>query len=179
MNKFMVKTMPSLIGAGMITLMSACSNGGSGTVETSDAADTQAETLGSTTIVPNDFSFPAIAEANGGFEVSIPEGPVPAFPARRELSAGDGSAIGFGDPVVLKYNMYSWSTGALIESTDDFDEAMSVEAGISQDIPEYLSSSLTGRNVGDKLQIIFNAGMEDLPEYLDNTDAYVLIVDLL
>lgn len=181
MNIVMEKKIAVLISAGLIAFLGACSNGGSGGSSSGadEVTDTTAETLGSTTIVQNDFSFPEVAEANGGFELTIPDGPAPEFPARRELAAGTGSTIGFGDPVVLKYSMFSWSTGELVESTDDFDQAFSVDAGLSQGIPEYLSSSLPGRNVGDRLQLVFNAGMEDLPSYLDNTDAYVLVVDLL
>ena len=75
--------------------------------------------------------------------------------------------------------MYSWSTGELVESTDSFDEPVTLRAGVNEGVPEYLSNSLLGRNVGDRLQLVFETGMEDLPGYLDSADAYVLIVDLI
>jgi len=67
----------------------------------------------------------------------------------------------------------------LVETTDSFDEAVSVRAGVTEGIPDYLSKSLLGRNIGDKMQIIFKSGMEDLPDYLDNSDAYILVLDLI
>lgn len=75
--------------------------------------------------------------------------------------------------------MYSWATGELVESTDEFDEAMTDNAGAQSGVPAYLSNSVLGRNVGDRLQVVFQPGMEDLPEYLDDTDAYVLVLDMI
>lgn len=130
-------------------------------------------------LVSNDFSFPDVSLAEQNSSIAIPEGQLPEFSARRTLSKGTGAAIEFGEPVVLNYNMYSWSTGKLVDSTDTLDEALTVRAGVSEGVPEYLSKSLLGRQVGDTLQLVFEHGMEDLPEYLDNTDAYVLVVSLL
>ena len=67
----------------------------------------------------------------------------------------------------------------MVESTDNFDEALAISAGAAQGVPEYLSNSVLGRKVGDRLQVIFNAEMEDLPEYLDSNDAYVLVLDII
>jgi len=141
-------------------MISACSNGGSGGDSGDGDVNTPAETLGTTNVVSNDFSFPAVSESADGMQVTIPEGPLPDFPARRALSSeGTGDTITFGDPVVLKYNMYSWTTGELVESTDNFDEALAISAGAAQGVPEYLSNSVLGRKVGDRLQVIFNAEM--------------------
>ncbi len=175
MNKFYTKKISVIASAGMLALLSACGGSSSGGSSVGDGTVSG----GSTEIISNDFSFPTVGEANGVVSVAIPNGPMPAFPARRMLSAGAGNAIEFGDPVVVKYNMYSWATGELVESTDNFDEPVTIRAGLSQGIPDYLSNSLLGRNVGDRLQVVFQAGMEDLPEYLDNTDAYVLVLDLI
>jgi len=175
---------------GIFAMLSACDGGGSASVNTTDSTITTGDNGGtggtdgnSTTanavIVANDFTFPEIAEANGAINVSIPTGPMPVFSARRVLSNGTGNTIAFGDPVVLKYNMYSWSSGAMVESTDNLDEPITVRAGVTDGIPEYLSKSLLGRNIGDKLQIVFESGMDDLPEYLDPSDAYVIVVDLI
>lgn len=94
-----------MIVASLFAVLSGCSNGGSGgsgaTGGGDDVTDTQAETFGSTTIISNDFSFPVVAETADGFEVTIPEGLLPDFPARRTLSAGTGNAITFGDPICL------------------------------------------------------------------------------
>ena len=120
-----------------------------------------------------------MVENNGTVNIDVPTGPLPTFSARRTLSKGTGSTIGFGDPVVLRYSMYSWSTGELVETTDVLDEPVTIQAGVSEGVPDYLSKSLLGRNVGDKIQVVFESEMEDLPGYLDNADAYILVVDLI
>ena len=169
--------------AGLLAMLSACggsggSNGGTAVTDSGNGAGTDGTTVESNPIVPNDFTFPSVAAANGALDV-LPAGPLPLFPARRTLATGTGGTVEFGDPVVLSYNLYSWSTGELIESTSDFEDPITVRAGVTQGIPDYLSNSLLGRNIGDKMQIIFHPGMEDLPEYLDSTDAYVVVLDLI
>lgn len=171
MNINLTKSISAVALSGIFAVLSACDSG-------STVSSVESST-DSTTMVANDFSFPEIAEANGVTDVSIPDGPAPVFSARRTLSTGSGNTIAFGDPVVLKYTMYSWSTGEIVESTDDFDEPITVRAGVTEGIPEYMSKSLLGRNIGDKLQLVFESGMEDLPEYLDQTDAYVVVVDII
>lgn len=129
--------------------------------------------------VANDFTFPQVATVNGEYSVTIPDGPAPTFSARRTLENGTGSTIDFGDSVVLNYRMFSWSSGELVESSDTLDEPITVRAGITDGIPQYLTKSLLGRKLGDTLQIIFEPGMDDLPVYLDSNDAYVVVVELI
>lgn len=181
MKNVIAKRYSSLLSAGLLALVTACSNGGSGgaSVGGSGSDNEQVPTGGTRTISSVDFSFPQVTEVADGFEVTIPDGPLPEFSAVTELSAGTGNAIGYGDPVVLKYSMYSWSTGELVESTDDFDEALTIIAGATDGVPEFLSDSITSRNIGDRLELVFEAGMSDLPVYLDNTDAYVMVLDLM
>jgi hypothetical protein len=128
-----------------------------------------------------DFDFPLTVLDDGTMTMSIPAGPAPEFGARRTLSDGAGTKIGFGDPVILNYDMFQWSTGELVESSAQYAESYTVLAGKSDDfpIPEYLSRSLLGRSLGDKIQVILPAGTNDLPEYLDSEDAYVVIVELM
>jgi hypothetical protein len=128
-----------------------------------------------------EFSFPALDDDGNNVSMSIPAGPPPEFPARRTLSTGNGQVVGFGDPVILKYDMFAWSTGELVESSSQFAESYTVLAGKADDfpVPEYLTRSLLGRSLGDRMQVILPVGTEDLPEYLDTTDAYVLVVELL
>jgi len=130
-------------------------------------------------IVSNDFAFPGVTNVAGEAGIELPNGAAPEFSARRTLSKGSGSPIEFGDPVVLNYNMYSWSTGELVDSTDTLDEPLTVRAGVTTGVPAYLSKSLLGRQVGDQLQLVFETGMDDLPAYLDDSDAYVLVVSVL
>lgn len=128
-----------------------------------------------------DFNFPEVVNTNGSITMTIPNGPAPSYPARREISSGGGQTIQFGDPVSLKYDMFSWSTGELVESSSQFEEAHVVKAGMSESfpVPEILSQSLLGRSLGDTLQIVFPVGTEDLPSNLDTNDAYILLVELL
>lgn len=149
-------------------LMSAC--GGS-------SGDSSAGPNG--TIISNDFTFPTVANIEQRAGVEKPIGPAPEFSARRTLSEGAGDPIGFGEPVVLNYNMYSWATGELVDSTDTLDEPLTVRAGVTNGVPEYLTKSLLGRQVGETLQLVFKQDMADLPEYLDKSDAYVVVVSLL
>lgn len=180
MNMKLNKTGSRVLLASLIAVLSACggsSSDSSSSIPTDVAAPTAPQE--SATLVATDFSFPTIAEANGVIDVMVPEGALPTFSARRTLSEGNGSTVGFGDPVVVKYSMYSWTTGELVETTDSFDEPLSVRAGVTEGLPEYLTRSLLGRKIGDQLQIVFASGMEDLPPYLDNSDAYILVVDLI
>ena len=172
----LLKTIAVIAGGTCIIFLSVCGGSSeSGTiVQPGDSSN-----LESSTIVANDFSFPEIAEANGTMSVLIPPGQKPTFSARRTLTNGGGNTIVFGDPVVLKYNMYRWSDGEMVESTDQFDEPITIRAGVTEGIPAYLTNSLLGRKIGDRLEIVFEAGMDDLPEYLDGSDAYVLVVDLI
>lgn len=127
----------------------------------------------------SDFAFPAVTDTGDGAGIEVPEGPAPEFSDRRTVSKGAGNVIKFGDPVVLKYNMYSWSTGELVDSTDTLDEPLTILAGVTNGVPDYLTKSLLGRQVGETIQVVFERNMADLPEYLDSEDAYVLVVSLL
>jgi len=127
------------------------------------------------------FSFPSVTSYNGEMSMVIPAGPLPQFPARRTVVNGTGQTIEFGDAVTLKYDMFAWSDGALVESSSLFEEAHTVKAGVSDDfpIPEYLAKSLLGRKLGDTVQVVLPVGTADLPAYLDPENAYVLLVELL
>jgi len=127
------------------------------------------------------FNFPTISTQGGGMTMTIPGGPLPNFPARRTIVNGTGQTIEFGDAVTLKYDMFAWSNGQLVESSNSFLEAHTVKAGISDDfpIPEYLAKSLLGRRLGDTVQVVLPVGTPDLPDYLDSNDAFVLLVELL
>lgn len=166
MKNLLLKRVAVLASASALVLLSACGGGSSSDVSNNTIAD-------------NDFAFPSVTEVDDRFSISAPKGATPTFPARRTLEAGSGNTIEFNDPVVLRYEMFSWSTGELVESTEDFDEPVTVRAGVTEGVPEFLSHSLLGRKIGERIQIIFEEGMEDLPEYLDANDAYVLVIELI
>lgn len=46
-------------------------------------------------------------------------------------------------------------------------------------VPAFLNSAIMGSQVGERYQVVFEAGMKDLPNYLDPNDAYVLVVDIV
>lgn len=128
-----------------------------------------------------DFSFPTTENTGQGYALTIPSAPPPLFPARRTTDSSGGNPIGFGDSVILKYDMFAWSTGQLVESSAEYTEAVTVTSGITDQIgiPEYVAQSLLGRSLGDVIQVVLPVGANGLPEYLNANDAYVLMIELL
>lgn len=163
--------------AGAAIVLSACSSGSSGGSGSGD--ETVTETAAP--VLQSGFAFPDVQLVDGDSvgTVTVPGGDLPVFSARRTLSAGTGDVVAFGDPVQLKYSMYSWTSGALVESTNDFDEAIIINAGVTEGVPAFLSSTVLGRNKGETVQIVYEAGMDDLPAYLDQEDAYVMVLQVL
>lgn len=187
-NKF-----PFAVTVALTVLLSACgdsgevgSGSGAGVAGNGIEANTDTDTdtgqmqqlPASVALDGNDFTFPAVTDANGTTSVS-PQGPVPNFSARRTLTAGTGQTIAFGDPVVLRYTMHAWSTGELVESSDDFVDPVVIRAGFTGNSPEYLSKSLLGRRIGERVQVVLRAGTEDLPNGFDTNNAYVVVAELL
>ena len=128
-----------------------------------------------------DYALPALSGDTNMLSMSIPAGPAPAVASRRTVSQGSGEALSFGDVVTLKYDMFRWSDGALVDSSEQYNVARTVLAGDSesQPVPDYLAKSLLGRSLGDVIQVVLPAGTDDLPAELDETDAHVLVVELL
>lgn len=168
MKNHLLKKVTVFASVGLLVMLSGC--GGSSGDSGNDF---------SAVVESSDFTFPSVNETDGTFGISAPQGNTPSFSARRTLEAGSGNTIEFNDPVVLRYEMFSWSTGELVESSNDLDEPITVRAGTSEGTPEYLSHSLLGRKIGEKMQIIFEAGTDDLPEHLDPSDAYVVVLELI
>ena len=186
-----------LFGAGLFALsvlVTGCDSGGSGgsatapevlnPIDVSQASivtEASKASGGVVTRSATDFSFPAVSAVNGAVSMTIPNSPPPKVAARRTLTSGNGQKIGFSDTVILKYDMFSWEGGELVESSSQFESAPTVKGGISDNsaLPEYLAKSLLGRSIGDTVQVILPVGTEDLPSYLDATDAHVLLVELL
>lgn len=189
MNTRLKNGVQSIILSSLIVLLSACGidssensvtdNQNTDNAPTTDSSIPVTSPAQPTELLSNNFTFPDASEIDGDVQVSIPSGAAPEFSARRLMGSGEGNLIGFGDPVVLRYKMYSWSSAELVEDSDTLEGPVTVRAGLIGGVPQYLSKSLPGRRIGDQLQVVFAGGMEDLPEYLDNDDAYVLVVDLL
>lgn len=206
MMKNFIRSTKFGVSAGVLTtLLVGCGGGSSGGVvvdgSTSQAPVTDTTTANSSIDVSNaslvteatkvsgnasartgrGFSFPSVSVQDGSMTMVIPNGELPKFAARRTVVSGSGQTIEFGDAVTLKYDMFAWSDGELVESSSLFEEAHTVQGGISDDfpIPEYLAKSLLGRRLGDTIQVVLPVGTPDLPVYLDSNDAYVLMVELL
>lgn len=169
MYKKMNKTASLVMCLSLTAVLTAC--GGSG--GSSDGETTN------NTLVANEYELPQVVVEDGGTRLDERVGAKPTFPARRVVSEGNGNTIEFGDPVVLRYNLYSWTTGELVETTDSFDEPLTIRAGVAEGVPQFLSDSLLGRKVGAIIQVVFESGMSDLPSYLDASDSYVVVVELI
>lgn len=129
----------------------------------------------------NDYDFPQVELTDAGLVMVIPDAPVPGRSSRRLLAAGSGAEVRRGDDVQLRYDMYSWSTGALVESSDAAlggDLAVTLGDRIRQ-IPEYLEKSLLGRKLGSRVQVVLGQRESDLPDHLNPYDGYVVVVDVL
>jgi len=129
--------------------------------------------------VSNDYMFPSIEAGDAGFAMTIPNGALPGFSNRRTIEAGTGATIGYGDVVNIKYDMFSWATGEMVESTNQLGGDLALQLTDNAAIPNYLKESILGRKAGEKMQVVFEASMEDLPDYMNNEDAYVLVVELM
>lgn len=134
----------------------------------------------------NDFSFPDVmnkkADGNADWVLVIKDEPIPNQSSRRELISGTGVAVKMGDAVTIRYDMFSWSTGELVDSTQNLEQKnLTVTAGdlaTGNPVPIELNNALLNRKEGTRLQVIFPRLMRDLPPYLNRFDAYVLIVDI-
>lgn len=127
-----------------------------------------------------DYAFPDVV-TNAGLTLNIPAGPAPTTAGRRTVASGMGESLSFGDVVTLRYDMFRWSDGTLVDSSEQYDVARTVLAGDSETypVPDYLAKSLLGRSLGDVIQVVLPAGTQDLPPELDVDDAHVVLVELL
>lgn len=126
----------------------------------------------------DDFRFPSISNDGSGPTMHIPDGDLPARSARRSLEQGDGRIVGYGDTVALHYDVYSWSSGALIMSSTQGRKSVVITIGSNSLLPPYVEQALIGRVVGSELQIVLGADGEDLVGTLNPQDAYVYLVRL-
>lgn len=131
----------------------------------------------------NDFSFPDLLnKGDGSWVMVIKDEPIPNKPSRRELVTGEGEVAELGDTVAIRYDMFSWSTGELVDSTRNSDaQSLDVVIGdlVSGNmVPAELNNALLNRTQGTRLQVIFPQLMPDLPQQYNAFDAYILIVDI-
>lgn len=134
---------------------------------------------------------------NYTYIVKIPDLPKPSESSVQRLpnSSPSGRPSAAGDVVVIHFQMHSWTTGEVVDSTrlHRNGEPMAIEAGYDEMVelrkkrlpvtdllvPKFLFDSVVNVRAGQQLQVTFKSGMLDLPEYLDEEDAYLLVVDVL
>lgn len=184
-----------------------------------------------TNLSPRNYEFPEVTQwGDGSYTIAIPQGaPLPNQAGTKLLKQAEPSPdqpanriSAAGDLVKIKYAMYKWSTGELVESSDqqlngqplritagyhvprkfsanNLQKAHGLEQGAFADymaktndtrnvqphpnangvVPEYLSEAVIGSRTGERYQVVFQAGMADLPSQFDRQDGYVLVVDVL
>lgn len=125
------------------------------------------------------FTFPDIVDNGAGeFVMIIADEPIPSRSDRRMLTVGDGPEVGLGDKIQVSYDMFSWANGELIESTRQFEnQSLALTLG-DQQVPNELQNALLNQTIGSRVQVVFEKNLSDLPDYMNEHDGYVLIVDI-
>lgn len=132
----------------------------------------------------NDFSFPDLVSnpSTGEDVLVISNELLPEQASQRELTKGTGAAARMGDIVTIRYDMFSWSTGELVDSSHRLEEqSLKVTLGdlvSGNPVPMELNNALLNRTEGTRLQVVFPRLMPDLPDTFNRYDAYVLMVDI-
>lgn len=104
---------------------------------------------------------------------------LPATSSSETVKRGPGTAVVVGDLVDINYEMVSWTTGEVVESTrNDFGGPLTVLLGAG-DVPMTLEAAILGTSVRSRLMVVFEPNLIDLPTYLDPNDAYLLAVDIV
>lgn len=129
------------------------------------------------------FQFPEVVKNdNGDWVMVIGDQPIPNRSVRREVSRGKGAVGRAGDTIHFRYDMFSWATGELIESSNDMGGKPLVltlgdfTQGVQ--VPNYLHNALLNRAEGTKLQVVFEQAIDGLPQQMNPHDGYVLMVEI-
>ena len=148
----------------------------------------QAEKLGEARLADeysprdDDYDFPAIhVSENGEVSMQIPDAALPSRSSKRALFMGQGPRVKDGHLVALRYDVFRWSTGELVESHwPGGEEGLGYVVGGDNPaaLPAYLEKALLGRPLGSRVQVILRQGTEDLPDSFDPLDAYVVMIDI-
>ena len=149
------------------------------------------------TITPTEeFEIPnAEPDGNGGYRIApAKDGSFPAVPAAKVLHSGETygleealqpAKLELGDLVGIRWKMYGLRSGELVEDSDDLFDGSAVNIilgggkGGDADVPQAMHEALKGQRVGDRVQVVFQHEMPELPEFLNSDDAYTLIVDVI
>lgn len=111
-------------------------------------------------------------------EVTVPD-EEPEVAGFTVVEVGSGPTVRDGDRILAAWEMASASTGEIVESTaSDLGGPVEIEVGAGM-VPAVLDGAFTGQTVGTRLEVLFPAGMADLPGYLDSSEAYALVVEIV
>jgi FKBP-type peptidyl-prolyl cis-trans isomerase len=90
-------------------------------------------------------------------------------------NAGTGSTVARpGGSVRFTFQMYAWQTGELYDSSPA-GSPLTVTLG-SGDVSPALDAALTGMTSGTELIVTYPVGVEGLPDFVPDDDAYYLLV---
>lgn len=127
-----------------------------------------------------DYDFPAIEMVSGSEVMEIPAAPVPTVGSRRLLRTGTGPLTRRGQLADLRWDLFSWSTGARVGGSEDYSGATrTVRLGAVPDIPAAIDRAAIGRPAGSRVQVILPRATAGLPASANRHDAHVAIVDVL
>lgn len=129
------------------------------------------------------FQFPEMVQNDSGdWVMVIGNQPIPNRSMHREVLSGNGDMGRAGDTIHFRYDMFSWATGELVESSKDtFEESLAItlgDLGNGAEIPNYLHNALLNKTEGTKMQVIYEQSLEGLPPQRNPHDGYVLVVEI-
>lgn len=131
----------------------------------------------------DDYRFPAVVESDtGDWVMVIGDEPVPSRSSRRELLHGDGAVAEVGDTIRYRFDVFSWATGELVDSSRDLpDQSAQLTLGKlvgPNKVPTVLHNALLNRTAGSRIQVVLAQSLADLPEHLNGNDGFVVVVDI-
>lgn len=122
------------------------------------------------------FAMPQLRDEASGLALVIPADRIPAQSRAVLLQRGSGSVPQLGERVTVHYDMFSWSTGALI---DQVPAPITLWTGTAHpQVPDYLEQAIDHQPYGSQLLVVLGRGAADLQERLNSNDAYVLVVEV-
>lgn len=93
------------------------------------------------------------------------------------LREGSGRELTAGTGVALDYELYSWSTGELVEDSSVLDGGV-LDATLdpTSGLPASVVEAIIGQQAEVEIVAVLAAASPEIPEYLDQADGYYLRV---
>lgn len=113
----------------------------------------------------------------GAYTIEVAAEALPQESWSVALELGDGREMQEGQGVSLDYQMISWSTGEVVETSEVLSGgALETTLEAAAGLPQALVTALVGQQAGVDAVVVLPAGASDLPSYLDGSDAYYVRV---